>query len=74
MGNQLNFLDIKIIESPILEDVVPEYYRGYGGYNARWLIRKVRYIKKPKAMIFSAYHGLLFCPPSHIAILRNIMP
>lgn len=67
----LNILGFKIIESPILVDYRIEYYRGAGGYNYKWNIRKERRVEDRK-IIISQTMGTIFCSPQTAAMLRNL--
>lgn len=69
MPNHL--LEMKIVESPILIDYRIEYYRGAGGYNYRWLIRKERIVEDRK-IIISEIIGTIFCSPQTATMIRNL--
>lgn len=55
------------------DDYRIEYYRGVGGYNNRWLVRKVRRIPQHKTFVFMDA-GIMMMSPESCAMIRNIIP
>lgn len=41
----------KIYEHPLMEDWKTEYYRGRGGYQYRWIVRRERQVRVSKALV-----------------------
>lgn len=71
----MRFLGIDIIEHPLLAemDYRTEQYRGVGGYQFRWNIRKERRIPCHKVIIFPS-NGLMFGSPETMMMIRNVIP